>query len=210
MSQESMNTVHLNEYLKRMREGDKSARDELLNSVCARLEKLTRKMLKGFPDVKRWEETGDVLNTALLRLLRALEQVNPNSVREFYSLAAMQIRRELLDLARHYRGAHGIGANHASNANLQGGEKSAMEWNPPDLNSDNSDNLELWIAFHNAVEELPTQEREVVSLTFYHGWAQKDIAELFQVNTRTVRRWWSSACVRLHETLGGNIPDVSG
>ena len=27
-------------------------------------------------------------------------------------------------------------------------------------------------------------------LTFYHGWTQAEIAELFQVDERTIRRRW--------------------
>ena len=36
------------------------------------------------------------------RLYRALETVTPVSVRDFLNLAAVQIRRELTDLARYY------------------------------------------------------------------------------------------------------------
>lgn len=48
---------------------------------------------------------------------------------------------------------------------------------------------------------LPTDEREVVGLIFYHGWSQEEVAELFQVTERTVRRWWQSARLKLHERL---------
>ena len=51
-----------------------------------------------------------------MRLLRALRGVRPSSTRELLSLAAEQMHRELLDLARHYYGPLGEGANHASTA----------------------------------------------------------------------------------------------
>jgi RNA polymerase sigma factor (sigma-70 family) len=51
------------------------------------------------------------------------------------------------------------------------------------------------------VEKLAVQEREVVGLIYYHGWTQAQVAELFQVNVRTVRRWWESALVKLHREL---------
>src|SRR5438270_11169773 len=95
-------TAQLEGWLLRMRAGDASARGELLEHVCERLRRLTRKMLKGFPGVKRYAETDDVLQNSLLRLLRALDDVQPTSTREFLGLAATQIRRELLDLARHF------------------------------------------------------------------------------------------------------------
>ena len=51
------------------------------------------------------------------------------------------------------------------------------------------------------VPQLPCEEREVFSLIFYHGWQQQDVADLFEVNVRTVRRWWQSALVMLHDVL---------
>jgi DNA-directed RNA polymerase specialized sigma24 family protein len=56
----------------RLRAGDVSARDELLARASARLTRLTRKMLRDFPGVHRWEETDDVLQNAVVRLCRAL------------------------------------------------------------------------------------------------------------------------------------------
>jgi RNA polymerase sigma-70 factor (ECF subfamily) len=100
MPHSSLDTTQLQALLDRIRAGDTAARDELLRSVVGRLEGLARKMLRGFPLVRRWNETDDVLQNALLRLLRALETVNPASTRAFFGLAAAQIRRELLDLRR--------------------------------------------------------------------------------------------------------------
>ena len=61
--------------------------------------------------------------------------------------------------------------------------------------------LDRWCQFHQEVEKLPAREREVVGLIYYHGWTQAQVAELFQVNVRTVRRWWESALVELHRVL---------
>jgi RNA polymerase sigma-70 factor (ECF subfamily) len=57
--------------LNHIRQGDTTASDELLRSVCGRLETLARKMLRGFPKVRRWAQTDDVLQNALMRLLRS-------------------------------------------------------------------------------------------------------------------------------------------
>ena len=46
----------------------------------------------------------------------------------------------------------------------------------------------------------------MLMLTFYHGWKQADIAVLFQVDERTIRRRWQAASVRLGEQLGGRLP----
>jgi len=204
----SLHTTLLHGWLDRMRAGDPTAREELLRATCNRLERLARKMLRGFPTVARWEETDDVLQSALIRLLRALEKVRPASVRDFFGLAATQMRRELLDLARHYQGPQGPGANHAS---LPGGPADGSSLpaavDPPDR-AEQDDNLEQWRAFHEQVEGLPAEEREVVSLVFYHGWTQAEIARLFEVTERTIRRYWQSACLKLSAALGEAVPEA--
>src|SRR2546430_13327611 len=104
-------TPHLRHGLGRVRAGDAAARDELLRACWGRLERLARKMLVRFPDVRRVTETGDVLQSALIRLLRALEKLDVPSTRDFFGLAAEQMRRELLDLARRHYGPHGDAAH---------------------------------------------------------------------------------------------------
>src|SRR5262245_49199486 len=105
-------TTLLQERLDRLLAGDVAARDELLAAASKRLQRLARKMLRGYPAVGRWEQTDDVLQNATLRLCRALQEVKPQSVRSFFNLAAVQLRRELIDLARHYGGPLGAGAHH--------------------------------------------------------------------------------------------------
>src|SRR5947207_12760187 len=117
MPDSSLDTLQLRQWLDRMEQGDASALDELLRHVCGRLERLARHLLRAHPAVQRWAETGDVLQGALVRLTRALTSVRPGSVRDFFALATQQIRRELIDLARHYYGPLGEGVNHASASN---------------------------------------------------------------------------------------------
>jgi RNA polymerase sigma-70 factor (ECF subfamily) len=192
MPESSLHTTQLQLWARRLREGDRAAPDELLRATGARLERLTRKMLRRFPGVARWEGSDDVLQSAVLRLLRALREVEPASVRAFFGLAAEQIRRELLDLARHYYGPRGHGGHHDS----QGPEGPAEE---PASAEDGE--LERWRAFHEAVEGLPAEQREVVGLIYYHGWTREQVPELFGVNERTVRRRWDAALVKLHAEL---------
>src|SRR4051794_31546076 len=72
MSDPSVRTTQLHLWLERMRAGDVGARDELLRGFCGRLESLAHKMLRRFPHVQRWAQTDDVLQNALMRLLRSL------------------------------------------------------------------------------------------------------------------------------------------
>jgi RNA polymerase sigma-70 factor (ECF subfamily) len=197
MAESDARTTVLVQLLERIKGGDREARDELVRAFHGRLEHLAGKMLRKYPSVGRWVEVGDVLQGSLLRLLRAVESVRPESTRAFFGLAAEQIRRELLDLARHFYGPHGLGANHASNG--PGPETSHAEFEP--ATPADEDDLDRWCRFHEEVTRLPAQEREIVGLIYYHGWSQAQAAELLQVNVRTVRRWWESALVKLHHEL---------
>jgi len=69
-------------------------------------------MFHGFPQLRRWEQTDDVFQNSMVKLHRALSEVRVESVRHFFNLAAVQVRRELLDLAKHHFGPHGGAANH--------------------------------------------------------------------------------------------------
>jgi len=192
MAEPTLNTAYLNGCLDRWKQGDCAGRDALVSAAGARLEPLARKMLKGFPKVRRWEETGDVLQNSILRLLRTLENIRPASTRDFFNLAALHIRRELLDLCRHHR-------NRISPADLGDSSGEAQDRIPD--RSDEGKELERWGSFHLAVEELPAEEREVVGLIFYHGWSQSQVAELFGISDRTVRRRWEDAMMKLRVVL---------
>src|SRR5437588_716682 len=176
MTDGSLQSCELQHWLERMRGGDRAALDELLRQACGRLERLARHMLHAHPAVHRWAQTGDVLQGALLRLTRALEKVRPESVREFIALAAQQIRRELIDLARHFHGPEGAGAHHASGTH------------PPERPDENQDPdaLDEWGALHEQVERLPDEERQVVDLLFYQGLSQADAAVVLGISVRTL------------------------
>jgi RNA polymerase sigma-70 factor (ECF subfamily) len=199
----SVHAAQIEGWLKRLRAGDHSAREEMLRSVCARLEQLAHKMLRRFGNVRRWVDTEDVLQSALLRLWRTLQQIDPESVRDFYNLAAVHLRRELLDLARYYarREAAGLYPAHAQPAR----DADSGPWDPADAADDPAE-VERWCAFHREVERLRVSERELVGLVFYHGWTQAEVAELFDISERTVRRRWESALEKLHHLLEDHPP----
>lgn len=182
------------------RAGDPAARNALFARTQARLEGLARRMLRRHPAVGRWADAADLVQNASVRLLRALETAPAADTRGFFNLAAAVMRRELLDLARHFHGPLGVGANHGS---VAGADAPVPDTAAPDPGAAE---LDRWTALHAAVETLPVAEREVFGLTVYHGWSQAQIAELFQVDERTVRRRWKAACAALGGRLGGDPP----
>jgi RNA polymerase sigma-70 factor (ECF subfamily) len=192
MADSSFNTTHLQDWQGRMAGGDASARDELVRAARSRLETLARRMLRKYPTVARWADADDVFQAAVVRLLRSLEAEPVVDTRHFLNRAATHMRRELIDLARHFHGPHGVGANHDSLA-VDG---------PAVTPAAPAADLDRWTALHTAIEGLPAAEREVFGLAFYHGWTQPRIAELFGVDVRTVGRRWRAACEQLGQLLG--------
>jgi RNA polymerase sigma-70 factor (ECF subfamily) len=194
-------TSQLQVWINRMNAGEALARDELINRACERLRRLTRKMFHDFGRLKPWEEPEDVLQNAVLRLLRALQVAPPASVGEFFRLAAVQIRRELIDLARHYYGPEGPGPRQATPVEQDGSGSTP----PPPFDKPCSTNepsrLAMWSEFHAQVEALPQDERDVFYLLWYQGLTQAEAAAVLDISLRTVRRRWLAARVGLGAAL---------
>jgi RNA polymerase sigma-70 factor (ECF subfamily) len=162
----------------------------------------TRKMLNDYyPRLRRWEQTDDVLQNALLRLHRSLAEVRPESVRHFIGLAATQIRRSLMDLTRHHFGPEGSAAHHHTDGNDI--ERNEIVNQAPAK----PESLERWNHFHQCVETLPDKERELFDLLWYQGLSQNEAANVLGVDLRTVKRRWQSARIMIHEALGGESPE---
>jgi RNA polymerase sigma-70 factor (ECF subfamily) len=168
---------------------------ELLLRACERLRVLARRKLLGFPALRRWIETDDVLQQAMLRLHRALRQVRPATVAEFFGLAGLQVRRELHDLHRQHFGAHGTGANHHTD-----GESSLLQI------ANHAEMPVGWDRFHELVEALPEEERAVVDYMFINDLTQEETAQILGVSLRTVKRWWQAARIRLQSAIEQRDP----
>src|SRR5438067_1670296 len=65
-------TTEMQACLDRLNAGDAAGRDRLLAYARERLLRLTRKMLRDFARVRRYEASDDVLQNALVRLVRRL------------------------------------------------------------------------------------------------------------------------------------------
>lgn len=185
----------------RVRCGDAPAREAFARALAACVDRVVRRMLRRFPNVSRWEDASDVAQEAIVRIIRAVEggDHGPRSAREFESFAAVCVRTTLLDLARRYRGVRAPDLH-------PGAVGPADSSNPVTAAAGSDDDLGRWTAFHDAVERLPTAEREVVGLKFYHGWTNQDVGDLLGVSERMVRKHWDSARRRLSQALGGDLP----
>jgi RNA polymerase sigma-70 factor (ECF subfamily) len=187
--------------------GEDAARAALLECAGARLSRLAHRMLHSdFRRVRRWEETDDVTQNALLRLDRALRVAVPPTPRDFFRLAARIIRNELIGLARRYYGPYGLGRHHATPA-ARDDEAANLEREkePSDLTHEPG-RLLAWTELHRQAGALPEPAREVFDLLYYGGLTQPEAAEVLGVCARTVKRRWAFARRTLFDALDGQLP----
>jgi len=198
-------TTILQAHLDRLKAGDAAARNDLLTHATNALARLAKRMFGDFPSVGRWVGVEDVIQNASIRLWKSLEQVRPETVRDFYGLAALQVRRELYDLARHFTGPHGLGANYES-VSPGGDETSRPAAADPGHSTLDPGKLALWTDFHREVESLDKELREVFDLLFYQELPQAEAAQVLGISEPTLRRRWLAARLELQKRLKSEPP----
>ena len=181
----------------RLNPDDPAARTELISQSYDRLAAVARRLL-GPAYRERPEDTSGLLAEAYLRLESALGAVRPESVRQYLGLAALQMRRALIDVIRKERGRDGgREAPVALDAGTDGGAGIPA---PPAADAD-------WrLELMDAVGRLEEPEREAVDLLFFHGLTQAEAAGVLGVDESTVKRRWARARVRLARWLHGFEP----
>jgi RNA polymerase sigma-70 factor (ECF subfamily) len=189
-------SITIDHWLERHRAGDAAARNELLHHCRERLRLLTHQMLRHYPGVRQAEDTSDVVQNVLVRLDRALTAVEVPSSRDLLRLAAALIRRELIDLARHYAGRP------LPDQDLE--EGAALR--PVDDKGDPL-GLAIWTELHGRIAELPEAERELFELLYYQGLSQPAAAAVLGVPLTTFKRHWQAARLRLADELQDHLPE---
>jgi RNA polymerase sigma-70 factor (ECF subfamily) len=192
-------TTALQGLIDRLQAADPAAAQELLGRACDRLRRLTHTVFRDFGRLRHLEDTDDVLNAAVLRLLRRLQSDNkPDTVREFFRRAAREIRCELLDLVKHYFGPEGPAVREVAVTPVG----AAADFSPENVTSTfDPGRLAQWTEFHRLAEGLPDEEREVFDLLWYQGLTQEEAAHLLGVSEVTVKRRWAAARLLLGAAL---------
>ena len=201
-----IDSAEMGDVLGRLAAGDLTARDRIIELCSCRLRLLARRMLARFPKVRRWDDTDDVYQNAAMRLHRALGSVEVHSPRSVMALAATQLHRELIDLARRHAGPMSFAANHATNVPGVSGEGSSETPVPIGAAAAPDESLDRWTLFHDAIGSLPEELREVFHLVWYLGADQKTIAGLLGCSERTVKSRWQDARETVRTALGGEPP----
>ncbi len=150
----------------------------LLGRSARRLERLCATLLyRSYPRLTQPPlglEAEEMLQVVVERLLRALRQTRPSTVRGFFALASQHMRWELNDLARRL--------------DDQGGRVDVQKIDiaaPPGSDSGLPPAARRML---DAIEALPDGEREVLDLVRIHGMTHAEAAELLGISIKTVQR----------------------
>jgi RNA polymerase sigma-70 factor (ECF subfamily) len=171
----------------------------LLDRAFVRLQRLCATLL--YHDYPRLThpplnlQTDELLSAVVERLLKALREARPRTVRDFFALAGQHMRWELKDLARRLD-------NQPAALELQEGHLSAPASSDSGLSPDGRRMLE-------AIDGLPEDEREAFDLVRIQGLTYAEAADLLGVSLKTVQRRLDWGLQLLTERLGDLGPGAT-
>lgn len=141
-------------------------------------------------------QTDELLGTVVERLLKALREARPATVRQFFALASQHMRWELNGLARRLD-------EQPAAVELREGLVPAPASSDSGLSPAGRRILE-------AIESLPEGEREAFDLVKIQGLTHAEAAEVLGVSLRTAKRWVSQGLrlltARLADVGPGDTP----
>ena len=190
--------------LARAKDGNTIARDELVESVYVRLNRLCQGLKRKFPGVVLYEQTGDVMGQVWPKLLRELSSKEFKDSAHFFSFSARLIRNHLIDTLRKYYGKNGRGAREVAVASERDQTSSndlrSVILEGRDTNTPDRDAMRAEV--HSIIARLPDRHQEMFNLRFYHGLKELECADALNVDVRTIRRRWREARLALARELG--------
>lgn len=169
-------------------QGDVAALERLIPLVFKDLHNIASRMFHRESEAHTLQPTA-LVNEVYLRLMgqRNMQWQNRE---QFFSVAALMMRRILVDYAKGRKAAkRGSGVR---NVSLDEALKI-----PEELNVDVAD---LDEALSRLAEIDPRQSR-IVELKFFMGLSHEEIAEVLGISTTTVKREWGTAKLWLHREL---------
>ena len=132
-------------------------------------------------------QTDELLSAVVERLLKALREARPRTVREFFALAGQHMRWELNDTARRLD-------NQPVAVELREGQLPAPASSDSGLSPDGRRMLE-------AIDSLPEDEREAFDLVRIQGMSQAEAADVLGVSAAAVSRRLSRCVQTLTRVL---------
>lgn len=193
MSATASTTERVQSLLAAMQGGEADAWGRLLEVVQERFRILAHHMVRRYQRVRHLEDTDDLLQKTWLRLQQVLKTFRPESPQVFFAISAKHMRWVLIDMARSCDREQRVRIDEMVDGQVPEIQQSRESTEPITLDD--------WTEFHEAVEKLSEEEKEVVSLLYYQGLTQEAAADLLGVSVRTVKLRWQSAKLRLSQAV---------
>jgi RNA polymerase sigma-70 factor (ECF subfamily) len=174
-----------------------SAVSALLDRAVRRLHELCAGILhRSYPRLTRPPlnlQTDELLGAVVERLLKALREVRPGTVRQFFALASQHMRWELNEMARR------LGEQPAVVEFCDG-----LVPAPASSDSGLTPNARRML---EEIERLPEDEREAFELVRIQGMSQVEAGRLLGVSAATVNRRLGRGVQLLVDALGDLYPE---
>lgn len=170
----------------------------LVARAAGRLEGLCRSLLfRRYPRLARPPlslHSQEMLSAVVERLLRALQDARPGTVRQFFHIANQHMRWELNDLARRLDASLPTQAMPEDLAAAN--ETSGSQLSP------------IARRIFDAIDGLPEEEREVFELIRVQGLTRNEAAAILDLSPKTVQRRLHRALILLSEAVGDLRPEM--
>jgi RNA polymerase sigma factor (sigma-70 family) len=153
-------------------------------------------LLRSYPRLTRPPlnlQAEEMLSSVVDRLLKALRETRPPTVRQFFGLANQHMRWELNDLARRLD-------KEAPALELREAMVAAPRSSESGLSQDARRMLE-------AIDRLPEHEKEVFSLIRIQGMTANEVANIVGCSLKTIQRRLNRSLILLEEMLADLRPD---
>jgi RNA polymerase sigma-70 factor (ECF subfamily) len=166
---------------------------ELLSRSVNRLHLLCATLLyRSYPRLARPPlnlQPDEMLSAVVERMIKAMRQVRPENVRQFFALANQHMRWELNDLARRLD-------KQVMPVAIQDSMAAALPESSGSLPSPNTQRI------LDAIDALPEEEREAFSLARIQGLTHPEAASVLGVSSKTIQRRLNRGLILLTEKLG--------
>lgn len=179
---------YLTELLAKCFDGDKTAANQALPMVYQELHGIAKRHL-AHERIDHTLQPTALVHEAYMRL-QTIREIQWQSRAHFFAAASRMIRRVLVDHAR------------TKKRKKRGGDADRIEMTH-DWAESSSDNVDV-LALNEAMEllaQMDERQSRIVELRFFGGLSLAEIADVFDLSTRTIKTEWSSAKAWLYHQL---------
>lgn len=179
---------NVTQLLVELRQGKRRAADQLWTEVYEELHQIAHRQLRRRRPGQTLGAT-DLVHEAYLKLIDQ-QRVEWQDRLHFFAVAATAMRHILIDYARRQQRLK------------RGGDKQRVTLD--EMLIPTGERADIFLALDEAIRQLSEHDErmgKIVEYRFFAGLREKEIAELFDVSPRTIRRDWRKARAWLTHAL---------